>query len=570
MLISQFIDLLKELNKSPQKNTPEYSEWIIGKNVFSLLKSFASVELQPVYISSETIFLYSAFIPNKNVKHITPKNFLPWTINRYEESAFGYYWVESSKGLRVDLHHPYDTENEKIFGDADPLYYLRHFPRRLNDNSSNFEFNQKLIHASEAYWVESEKSYVRLNETGDYEKLFLHISEGDISAAFIDREKLKLFGHYTNKRLLSLFSVYRCKSWAEIDRESRQENYFKSKNGWLRELKFKDKSNNLHGSQFHSFFFARSGLTAKRAIDIVRGEKPKKYAKFITYDWKNKKILTMSCSSKYMANYFEKSNLPYETSPVFFKPEVLLKYKSDQDKYEIKDRSIHCRGIWSLQPYDINQAGQVFTYIKYLQYLPYEEQLYWKSFNEAPKAMISSRALTTDFEGQFWLKPDPLFDLKDNLENLLSLKSSGIKIFNPGIKDYSTLLDQLNYVVTNAEGEWKDEIIRLATVCVDPINVKDLKIFLSEQGDKSADLKKYGSIKTLETYLRFLSIDSTIIKSIIKPLFILWDIRSNKGIVHLGNQLKDIDRKQHFRHLLESVSNSISELVTILKDPSHQ
>ena len=74
---------------------------------------------------------------------------------------------------------------------------------------------------------------------------------------------------------------------------------------------------------------------------------------------------------------------------MFFKPQVLDKYKADREKYRLEDRTITCRNSWYLQTYDVNEAGQVHTYITYLGNLPIEEQRYWKAFNERPKAPIS-------------------------------------------------------------------------------------------------------------------------------------------------------------------------------------
>jgi hypothetical protein len=111
----------------------------------------------------------------------------------------------------------------------------------------------------------------------------------------------------------------------------------------------------------------------------------KQYASFITHDWRHDEIREISCAPGATASYFDDSDLPFEISPVFFKPEVLLRYKADRDKYSFSGRSIYCRGSWSLETFDINDAGQVHTYIRYLGYLPYEEQLYWRSYNEPPE-----------------------------------------------------------------------------------------------------------------------------------------------------------------------------------------
>ena len=89
----------------------------------------------------------------------------------------------------------------------------------------------------------------------------------------------------------------------------------------------------------------------------------RQYAAFTAVDWKNNVICEISCAPGATSNYFTRSDLPFEMSPVFFRPEVLLKYKADSDKYRLAGRSISCRGGWSLQTYDINDAGQVHTYL---------------------------------------------------------------------------------------------------------------------------------------------------------------------------------------------------------------
>jgi hypothetical protein len=35
-------------------------------------------------------------------------------------------------------------------------------------------------------------------------------------------------------------------------------------------------------------------------------------------------------------------------SPAFFRPEVLLKYKADRDKYTVGERDVSCRAAWHL------------------------------------------------------------------------------------------------------------------------------------------------------------------------------------------------------------------------------
>ena len=84
-----------------------------------------------------------------------------------------------------------------------------------------------------------------------------------------------------------------------------------------------------------------------------------------------------------------------------------MKYKGDSDKYTVEQRAIHCRGAWTLRDYDVNEAGQVHVYIRDLRNLPYQEQVYWQSYNEKPKTGISERAFVNHFRGEP-CEPDPL------------------------------------------------------------------------------------------------------------------------------------------------------------------
>ena len=105
---------------------------------------------------------------------------------------------------------------------------------------------------------------------------------------------------------------------------------------------------------------------------ILEGKdlKPKQYVSFIALDWKQKEVHECSCAPADLASYFEESDLPFQVTPAFFRPEVMLKYKQNPDKYSFVQRQISCRGTWSLR-YDINEQGQAHAYLCDLQNLPF-------------------------------------------------------------------------------------------------------------------------------------------------------------------------------------------------------
>jgi hypothetical protein len=177
-----------------------------------------------------------------------------------------------------------------------------------------------------------------------------------------------------------------------------------------------------HASYVNGRQIVRPAITLEEIVQEhmdARNSTNRDYAVFKAVNLKTGEHIELSCDPKGLSNYFQpESNLPLEMSPVFFRGEVLHRYKADTEKYELMDRSIYCRGTWSLQTYDINDAGQVHTYLRYLRDLPYKEQLYWQSFNEWPKAPLSKRAITTDFKGEFYDEYDPLNSLKRKILEL--------------------------------------------------------------------------------------------------------------------------------------------------------
>jgi hypothetical protein len=238
-------------------------------------------------------------------------------------------------------------------------------------------------------------------------------------------------------------------------------------------------------------------------------------------------VAEITCDPKSLANYFVESDLPYEITPAFFRPEVLLKYKSQPDKYEVRDRSIACRNAWHLKTYDINEAGQVHTYLTYLGSLPYEEQLYWKSFNEAPKAPISERALTTDFKGEVFVEYDPLASLKQILRRLGETEAPWWHFRS------RRLIEQVNYPVTPSVDEWANDLLALDKLLIEGFDEAWLREKARELG-RSPDVR-LRALKLLEECLIGLGFEEEHAKEIMTPFHEVHNLRS-KMKSHFGGE----------------------------------
>jgi hypothetical protein len=202
------------------------------------------------------------------------------------------------------------------------------------------------------------------------------------------------------------------------------------------------------------------------------GKKNKEYAEFIAYDWRNGRIAKISTNPTATANYFNANTnpLPFELSPAFFRPDVLLKYKANRDKYTVSERSVSCRSAWHLKGIDVNEAGQVHAYICDLRTLPYEEQLHWLSFNESPKTGISERALINDFKGEWTtVFTEPLQKVLSVVRQWNNNKVTWWTLRNDG------LLDRVNTPLTDSRDEWAEAFMDLAKLVIEGFETKVIR-----------------------------------------------------------------------------------------------
>jgi len=428
-----------------------------------------------------------------------------------------------------------------------------------HDQRHYFELSQKIAQLIGLHHVPSRQSYCRLDEDGDVEEVVRITHFDDNHLITIKRSEFDLYLEMARSVAVLLFDSTRFDpsefagwSHAEVDSAELAED----------QIYYRGQTN--LGKESYRRGFAvikpRTSPGSRRKLPW-EADDPKQYATFITQDWKNDRVCEWPCDPDQLGNYFTKSDLPYFTSPTFFRPEVLQKYKTDTDKYRIESRQIHCRGTWSLTTYDINEAGQVHTYIGYLGHLPYAEQLYWKSFNQAPKATISARAYKTDFMAQFDTSHDPLVSLKSRLERLAVQQSPWWQL-----KDEKAI-QRAHYPYTDSQDEWANEIMALDQLVVEGLNRAHFKA-KTESLSVKVD-PQWQSIKLISECLGAQSINVDEANAIVKPLQSLHGLRSKmKG--HLGgSEAKGIRNeilsahgnfKTHYRKLVSECDRAIKSL----------
>lgn len=460
------------------------------------------------------------------------------------------------------------ASSSKICQGGEQLVFRRNFDG-VDEVSPAFEINQKFIHSLDLHFLPDRQSYCRLDSRGDIEeviKIVDHKGQGDwdwFRVITVQRRDLDKYMALSKTCLVLRFDFTRVRwggfvGWGEVNRYTREAANFSYHGG-----------ENGQGSYCAGTMIVRPDLSVD---DLIRewkeeeDESNRQYATFKISDWKNNRLVETSCAPEFLSNYFQESDLPWELSPAFFRPEVLQRFKSDPEKYCLEDRSISCRNAWHLKAYDINEEGQVHTYICDLADLPYEEQLYWQSFNEWPKGQISKRALKTDICGQWDTDYEPLSELKRTVASLDKNPPSWWK------KRGGNLLDSVRYPVTDSSKEWADELLALDQLIVEGFLVKPLRKIIEKQNGTYD--QNWGSLMVLKEVLVCLGHSEDFVLEVIRPLQQVHSLRTNvkghataeKKRAAESNARREFGNfREHFRHLVTNCEESMTKIVGALK-----
>lgn len=516
--VADVVALVRGLSTAPVAKE-DFDAWIRQEDVTPFLRANASHHEFITHLSGNFAFMHTIAVPRENVEKPDIDDLLSWNLNIGSSWSIDIIYSGGEKSIRVE--EPLSGASGKALKSGENLVFPRSFEGRQGQKSY-YEIPQKFAHIFDLHFLEERKAYCRLDKRGDIEDVvrIIEIPErGDrwgTSIVTFNREALDEYLAVTDSALLVLFDFTRYRpsyflDWHEL---GNHETFSEDR------LFYRSHIEPGYASYMRGVQIIHSELSKDEVIGRLDHsvEKHREYASFLAWDWKNGVLREVSTAPDAIANYFTKSDLPFEVSPAFFRAEVLLKYKTDSEKYRLEDRSITCRNAWHLETYDINEVGQVHTYLIYLQRLPYEEQLYWKSYNEAPKAPISQRALTTDFKGEPYKEYDALASLKNIVLEVDHARVPWWTLRAEGLPS------RVHYPVTSSPDEWSNEILNLDQMLVEGFETKWLK-------QKSIELKqtpdpKFQSLKLIEECLMGLGLEETDARKITASLHQLHWLRS--------------------------------------------
>ncbi|MEJ1164743.1 hypothetical protein V9K97_13635 [Variovorax sp. CCNWLW186] len=541
------------------------AQWLVGaEDSVEFLKQNAKNEEIVIYAGGPAALIHGVLAPLQQVTPADQQDLMNHFVGTDEtwviQKSFG-----GGEGHRVYLEAP--LASGKSLTGGEKLIYQRTF-HGVHKGERPIELSQKFVHALDLHFVEERNAYCRLDSRGDIKDV-IRIIRVDLApgseklvAVTILAEDLSKYMALADLALVLFFDFTRYSpgfgGWGDHDRINRKAPDLFYHGGGIQ-----------NASYVHGRMIVRSAITVQDLVAEWEEEssptREKEYATFKIFDRKNNREVETSCAPESLSNYFQESELPWEISPAFFRPDVLHRFKADPEKYSLDDRSITCRNAWYLKSYDINEAGQVHAYIGDLARLPIEEQRYWQSFNEWPNGTISKRAYENDILGEFSSEYDPL--------NLLKYKIGKLNAAPPDWWQTRSAahMDAARYPATDSVLEWANEIMAFDQMLVEGFQPRPLRKLLESKGQK-ADAG-WGSLRVISELVVVSGNTVDEAKALMTPLSRLHALRSILK-AHSSVTEKEKEERQarathgtlraHFKNLAAQCDRSFDEIMRTL------
>ena len=555
---------IAELSVAPGADD-DYTRWYMAADHLNFLQSNGLKSDVVVYASAHRTFVHAITITEDSFRRLSHHDLMRWSGNPFSLSA-SYAWGAGGSGVWVEPLFGFLRTQHQVEGRQ--LIFRRHFEGLQGSDATYFELLQEFAHLADVHWRPEIRSYCRFDIHGDFEPVVTTSSNDrshGVDLVTFLREPLDEYLESSNSVLLRMFEFQLVKNASELiasgDSVDRQETEHETEDMIYKRTVFGNAGAFTRGVQIIRPVRTRDSIFS--AITSGRHEwQNEEFCEFVAWDWRNKRIAEVSTNPLATTSYFdaEENSLPFETTPAFFRPDVLLKYKADREKYSIDEdsRLIRCRGGWSLQSFDFNEAGQVHAYICDLADLPLKEQQYWLSFNERPRAGISERALRNDFEAKWFASVDPASELRAVLRDW---NKNGVSWWNAS----DLQIERLVAPHANSQDEWAASFLELSKLVIEGLNASIIKSALESRGLRVA--KGTKSLAMLETLLQDLGIFEQDEK--LAGLRIAWRIRSVTATHSAGRTAKELAMQalqehgtfgDHFRSICARINQELGAI----------
>lgn len=195
-------------------------------------------------------------------------------------------------------------------------------------------------------------------------------------------------------------------------------------------------------------------------------------------------------------NFGANPSAAHYLTPVYFRREVLTKYYSEPQRYTVDDGVIRCLGLWVCR-IDNDASDFVAVYLGDLgRDLPYDERLYWRGFNVAPREGMSETNFRRSVLAEFTdaTAPDLVFRREYVATRQAWQKAHGWQLFLDPEKGDAHIIDTIRVPVSASQPEFDGQLVALTKLLVDSLNEEEIK---KRAGPFEADTKGIGKLSKL-------------------------------------------------------------------------
>ena len=548
----------------PSKDSSNYDSWFEQTDFIDFLEGNANNEDKIVVYASSSCYpsagpasdllIYSILVPKSAVNPPDVDDLLTWNF-LVRNTA----WSVREDGQKAWLEPSLSNLGSKSLAQGEHLVFNRSL-KGVEELSYYIEIQQNFSQVCGIHHMPERKAWCRLDQRGDIEEVVqvIDVPQEDEEErkkysgkiVLFNRNALEKYATLTETVLVRLFDFDRAVMLGPFGQEKPPEDRSKGENIFYRYGGASGNSNYVRGVQLVPIATSQKKII-ENLHKLLHGEETQQEKFTVSCDFENKKTAEISYE-------------PDVVAIAFFRPEVLSKYKADLEKYGFEENQISSRSFWCLEFYGINEAGQVYAFLKHLSNLPNDEQKYWKLFNERPKAQISHNVFRRFFLGEPYSHYSPLASLKNKLRNL-RCKWWKVPTLNA--------MRRAQYPVTNLNDEWRNEILNLDQLLVEGFKENWLRKKAKELG-RAPELKN-RSLKLLEECLIGLDFEEDHAHSIIAPLQEIHYLRTKLRGHASGETAQKLkaeafaehgNYRNHYKNLATQCDETMQILIEALQD----
>ena len=283
-------------------------------------------------------------------------------------------------------------------------------------------------------------------------------------------------------------------------------------------------------------------------------EKEEDYPEFIIEELPNGEYRRFTCEESRLANYFGGNpDAPHYLTPVYFKPEVLDKYRKGSP-YTVTEYRLSCGSQWGVEIDNANPS-RVMVYLGDLgRDLPESERRHFLSYEMSPADQrISADVVARDFFNM-WVGPEgpvsKLLTARSNLDESW-VQAFGTNLYRGYHEDDENIEQRIRVPRVGDEEGFETVIISLSRMLVDYIDESQFK-----------GSEKSGGLNKLQEFL-----ETREIACDLKSLRVLQELRST-GVAHAkGKRYERVrdanltgDQGKDALSLLESLTTTLGDL----------